>query len=245
MSSVDTIDEVVARLEELDKTLPVTDGVRWFNRLYLDVTLSVRGALPHAHFDAPPFLERLDVFFGNAYFAAADAADAAGGPGGMAHSWAPLFDARHDPRIAPLQYALAGMNAHINHDLAVGVVATCHALGMHPGEAQHRDFDAVNEVLQQTEARVKIWLLTGAIEELDHAVAPADDVAAIWSLKQARAAAWTRAQILWRLQDEPDLTAAYLAMNDRTTELAGRGLLLPLPLGPTPPRATHRRGVTS
>jgi Family of unknown function (DUF5995) len=34
----------------------------------------------------------------------------------------PLFDARHDRRTAPLQFALAGMNAHISHDLAIGVV---------------------------------------------------------------------------------------------------------------------------
>ena len=39
---VHTIDEVIARLKALDQALPPSDGVRWFNRLYLDVTLAVR-----------------------------------------------------------------------------------------------------------------------------------------------------------------------------------------------------------
>ncbi len=227
MEAVTTIDAVVARLQELERGLLPSDGVRWFNRLYLEVTIAVRAYVRERPLEAPPFLEQLDVFFGNAYFAAFDAAE--GHPRDMARSWAPLFEARRDPRIAPLQFALAGMNAHINHDLAMGVVATCQVLGMEPGGAQKHDYDAVNIVLRETEAHVKRWLLTDALKELDHAVGSADDAAAIWSITRARDAAWVRAQILWRLRDEPDLTAAYLEVNDRATELTGRALLLHLP----------------
>jgi len=226
---VTTIDEVVARLEELDGELPPSDGVRWFNRLFLEVTRAVRDYLQQGSFQATPFLERLDVFVGNAYFTALDTA-AEAHPQDVGRAWAPLFDARRDPRIAPLQFALAGMNAHVNHDLAVCVVATCQELGAEPGGPQHHDYNAVNDVVRETEAEVKRWLLTGALEELDHAVAPADDVAALWSIARARGAAWIRAQVLWRLRDDPDLTAAYLEVNDGATELAGRALLLPLPL---------------
>ena len=225
MPTVDTIDQVVQRLQELDGSLPPSDGVRWFNRLYLEVTLAVRDWVRGRPLEAPPFLERLDVFFGNAYFQAFDAA-ASGSQ--VPHAWAPLFQARHDPAIAPLQFALAGMNAHINHDLARGVVATCEALDMQPAKPQHDDYDNVNVILRETEAQVKTWLLTGAVKELDHVVAPADDLAAIWSITRARDAAWVRARVLWRLRDEPELTADYLAVNERATEMAGRAMLLPL-----------------
>jgi hypothetical protein len=228
MPPVGTVDEVVARLERLESELPVSDGVHWFNRLYLEVTLAVRDYLKQHTLKVPPFLERLDVYFGNAYFAAVDGAAAR--PPKVAPAWSPLFDARHDQRIAPLQFALAGMNAHIDHDLAVGVVDTCGALKMEPGDPQHQDYDAVNAILKSTEERVKRWLLTGAVKELDHEVAPADDVAAIFSVTVAREAAWARAQVLWRLRAEHDLTSAYLAVNERTTELAGRAMLLALPL---------------
>lgn len=227
MAPVGTMDEVVARLGQLESSLPVSDGVHWFNRMYLEVTLAVRDYIAHHAQQAPRFLERLVVFYGNAYFAAVDGA--AGHPPKVAPPWSPLLDARHDQRIAPLQFAAAGMNAHVGHDLAVGVVEICKELAMEPGEPQHHDYGGVNTILQPTEDRMKRWLLTGALKELDHDVAPADDVAAIWSVDAVREAAWVRAQVLWRLRDEPQLVSSYLTVNERTTELAGRGMLLPLP----------------
>ncbi len=221
-----TIDEVVARLQTLDQTLPPSDGVRWFNRLYLDVTLAVRDYCRTGPLKAPPFLEDLDVFFGNKFF---DAFDAAASGGRVPACWAPLFDARNDSRIAPLQFALAGMNAHISHDLAIGVVETSQALSVVPtdGCPQHVDYDAVNAILGKTEAQTKQWLLTGAIKELDHVVAPVDDAVAIWSIERARDAAWIRAEVLWHLRGHQTLMDAYLAALDATVGMEGRALLLP------------------
>jgi hypothetical protein len=227
--AVQTIDEVVARLESLEQSLPPSDGVRWFNRLYLDVTLAVRDYCRGGTLAAPPFLEQLDVYFGNRYF---DVFDAAAGGGSLPDCWAPLFDARHDPRIAPLQFAMAGMNAHVSHDLALGVVATCEALGVVPRDdcPQHSDYDAVNSILKTTEAQTKKWLLTGAVKELDHAVAPVDDAVAIWSIERARDAAWVRAEVIWALRDHHALLDAYLAALDATVGMEGRALLLPRPI---------------
>jgi hypothetical protein len=226
MARATTIDDVVAQLQSLEASFKKDDGVRWFNRLYLDVTVSVRNYLRTGQLEAPPFLEDLDVYFGNAYLRAfAAAASHARVPA----AWSPLFEARFDRRIAPLQFAVAGMNAHINHDLALEIVRTCEQLGMDPGEPQHVDYESINGVLKMVESRDKHWLLTGALEEIDHAVAPADDVAAIWSIERARDAAWIRAQVLWRLRGEPGLFQAYADVNERATELGGRAILLPLP----------------
>jgi Family of unknown function (DUF5995) len=222
----DTIDEVIALMQGLDQSLPASDGVRWFNRLYLDVTLAVRSYCQTATLAAPPFLEQLDVLFANEFF---DAYGAAATGGEVPACWAPLFDARDDQRLAPLQFALAGMNAHIGHDLAIAVVETCEALNVTPTDdcPQHVDYDAVNGILSQTEQQTKQWLLTGALKELDHAVAPVDDAIAIWSIDEARAAAWTRAEVLWHLRDHQALTDAYLDALDATVAMEGRALLLP------------------
>jgi hypothetical protein len=221
-----TIDEVVALMQSLEQTLPASDGVRWFNRLYLDVTLAVREYCSTVPLQAPPFLQQLDVLFANQFF---DAYDAAESGGRVPACWAPLFDARHDARIAPLQFALAGMNAHISHDLALGVVETCQALNVVPTDdsPQHVDYDAVNAILGRTEEQTKQWLLTGAIKELDDAVAPVDDAVAIWSIERARDAAWVRAEVLWQLRDHELLKDAYLAALDATVGMEGRALLLP------------------
>jgi hypothetical protein len=222
-----TIDEVVTKLRSLERRIKPDDGVHWFNRLYLEMTLDVRDfARDPANVEAPPFLEELDVYFGNAYFAALDAAESGQRP---ARAWAPLFDARHAKKVAPLQFAMAGMNAHINHDLAIGVVEVADRLGLVPkrGTGAKHDFDAVNVLLKTSEARMKKWLLTDAVAMLDRAVAPADDIAAVWSIERARDAAWVRAEVLWRLRDVPDLERAYVAVNDRATGLAGRAMLVP------------------
>jgi hypothetical protein len=221
-----TIDEVLERLQNLDSTLPPTDGVRWFNRLYLDVTLAVRQYCQTQPLAAPPFLQQLDVYFAGLFFAAFDAAAA---KAAVPDCWAPLFDARHDERIAPLQFAVAGMNAHIGHDLALGVIDTCESLAVTPGgdSPQHQDYNAVNSILATVEGQTKQWLLTGAVQELDHEIAPVDDTVAIWSIARARDAAWLRAEVLWHIRGHRDLFSAYFAALDATVGMECRALLVP------------------
>jgi hypothetical protein len=216
-----TIADALARMEALDRSLPADDGVRWFNRLYLEVTRAVAAREGR---DPDSFLAQLDVEFAGAYFRALDAG------GGPYCAWRPLFEARHSRDIAPVQFALAGMNAHINHDLAVGVCDVCVARDVEPrtGSPEHAEYLAVNPLIADVEARVKTWLLTDALAELDRDFGPVDDVIAIWSVERARDAAWVRAEVLWHLRDLPPLRADYLEVNDRATELASRGLLVPV-----------------
>jgi Family of unknown function (DUF5995) len=208
-------------MEALDHSLPTDDGVRWFNRLYLEVTRAVaesEAATPDS------FVAQLDVEFASAYFRVLDES------GGPHHAWRPLFEARHRRDIAPIQFALAGMNAHINHDLAVGICDVCVARGVEPrtDSPEHAEYLAVNPLIADVEARVKTWLLTDALAELDREFAPVDDVIAIWSVERARDAAWVGAEVLWNLRDLAPLRDAYLEAGDRTTELASRGLLRPV-----------------
>src|SRR5688572_14639476 len=100
----------------IDELLPDDDGLKWFNRLYLRVTVSVRKAVEGATFRDPEFLGALDVVFANLYFDALIAGD------GAPAAWQPLLGARHERGIARIQFALAGMNAHINRDLPLGIV---------------------------------------------------------------------------------------------------------------------------
>jgi hypothetical protein len=149
----DSIAAVLARLQSVAAELAVTDGVSRFNRLYLEVTQAVDTGAQGAAFEDPAFLKALDVSFAGLYFNALAAA-AAGSA--LPRCWAPLFAARSDSHIAPIQFALAGMNAHINRDLPVGLVDTFAAIGVAPTEdgAQHGDFERVNALLATTEKQV-------------------------------------------------------------------------------------------
>jgi hypothetical protein len=219
----DPIAAVVARMEDLAGTLTATDGVARFNHLYLEVTRSTDATLS---FEDRSFLAALDVSFAGLYFAAVDAA-AAGRP--TARCWAPLIAARYDARIAPIQFALAGMNAHINHDLALSLVATSEQAGIDLAEdsPQHRDYLKMNDVLAAVEARVKAEFLTGLVGLADRVLRRIDDVIAMWSVVEARKAAWTNAEILWSLGSEPRLSAAFADALDGSVGFASRGLLVP------------------
>jgi hypothetical protein len=122
------------------------------------------------------------------------------------------------------------MNAHINHDLAIGVCDTCASRGSTPGDPEHKDYDSVNGLISKVEQQMKTWLMTGLLKELDETFNPVDDIVAVWDVERARDAAWIRAQVIWTLRDAPSLQRDYEAVNDRATGLAGRALLIPVGL---------------
>jgi len=110
---VNSIAEAIHRMETIAEALPETDGVACFNRMYLAVTREVGAHLGTGFFADPVFMDRLDVVFANLYLAALDgwATDTSA----VCRSWRALISRRTQPDLAPLQFAVAGMNAHINH----------------------------------------------------------------------------------------------------------------------------------
>jgi hypothetical protein len=220
------VEDAVARMTAIAEVLPPADGIACFNQLYLEVTKSVLAGLGQATFADPAFLAALDVNFANLYFSALSAFDS--GSPATPHAWAPLFDARGSQTIAPIQFALAGMNAHINRDLPVALVTTFTSTGGAPsGESpQHADFERVNALLAATEKQVKENYLDGLARTLDAEFDGVDDVVAMWSVTAARDAAWTNGEVIWHLRGAGPVADAYLAALDRTVGFASRGLLV-------------------
>lgn len=213
-------------MRAIEAGLPEADGVARFNDLYLAVTLEVAAEAGRDGFEDPLFLSRLDVVFADLYFAAVDA-----GAGGrrVSPAWAPLFEARSRPKIAPIQFALAGMNAHINYDLCLALVGTCDQLHvtLERDSPQHRDYLRVNEILAEVEEHVKQRFAFGLIGCADEALGRLDDVLAMWSVARARDAAWAHGEVLWALREWAELRDSYLETLARIVGLGGRGLLLP------------------
>ncbi|MDQ3729656.1 MAG: DUF5995 family protein [Actinomycetota bacterium] len=226
-----TLDEVVERMVALEAALPVGDGVGYFNKLYLEVTRAVVVRLRRGEFEQPRFLEHLAVLFSNAYFRALD--DFERDPAAVSRAWAPLVEARARKRVAPIQFVLAGMNAHINYDLPIGVVETCESFGVSPrdGSAEQRDYLHLNAILGESQEEAKKWLATGLLGVLDRALGQLDDVVASFSVVRAREAAWGHAKVLWQVRDQRELMGAYLDTLEHTVGFAGRGLLAPTLLG--------------
>ncbi|MSP62726.1 MAG: hypothetical protein EXR72_20830 [Myxococcales bacterium] len=197
-----------------------------FNRLYRGVTEGVAAGLASGFFVDGPFVERLDVVFANLYLGALERFES-GARAETPSAWRPLFEARTRKGILPLQFALAGMNAHINRDLAVALVTVCEERGVSPDResAAYDDFVRLNQKLAEPEEGAKRVLATGAIAEVDEALGPADDLLAMWSVARARDAAWTSAEAMWALKGLPFLAEAWLGSHDRMVGFASRALL--------------------
>lgn len=212
-------------MEAIAAPLDPGDGVARFNELYLAVTHAVFEETRNAHYADPEFISRLDIVFADLYFAAVDAA-AAGKA--ISKAWAPLFEKRHVKGIAPIQFAIAGMNAHINHDLAVALVQVCseRKAELEDGSAMHRDYLVVNSTLERVEGEIKARFTTGILGEIDEVAGPLDDVLANWSVARARDNAWLTARTIHALRDKPFLYKQYMLGLGRNVGFAGRALLV-------------------
>ncbi|HKU40732.1 MAG TPA: DUF5995 family protein, partial [Polyangiales bacterium] len=127
--------DVLERLSAINAALPAADGLRWFNTLYTDMTGAVAARAQANGFLDPSFLEALDCNFAELYFAAL--ASFLRDEDSVPAAWRPLFERRFARDLAPVQFALAGVNAHINRDLPVALVTTFQRFA--PGPSREDD----------------------------------------------------------------------------------------------------------
>ncbi|MCI3277391.1 DUF5995 family protein [Streptomyces cylindrosporus] len=218
-----SVDAVVSRMRALDSALPERDGIAVFNRVYLAVTEAVDRRIDTGGFPDRRAAITLDVRFAERYLAAVEAvADERRPPA----CWRPLFQFRRHPGVRPLQFALAGINAHIGHDLALAVVDACRTLDCEPA-ALEDEFDRVGELLVSLEERIREDLMPGP--DLLQIADPLTHLLGSWSLERARDATWTAARALWALRGLPDVAAEFTQRLDTAVGFAGRMLLTPLP----------------
>lgn len=219
-----TIEELLDRMSAVGATLPDGDGVRAFHDMYVRVTELVRDRVAEGHFSDARFMTRLDVVFAGLYLEAV----AAPRP---AHAWNPVLECRRTPRILSIQFALAGMNAHINHDLPVALVRTCRQLGTTlDASGVEEDFQRITGILESVQEQVRRSFFDGVHLQIDSWAAPVSNLVASWSIGRARDAAWTNAHVLWQLDGVEPLRTDFLDRLDRSVGLAGRFLLTPVTL---------------
>jgi len=219
-----SVTDVIARLRDIDDELPSADGAAVFNHMYLTVTETVADGLRGARvFEDPAFMESLDVTFASLWLEAYDAPSAE-----VPKAWAPLFESRHNRSLLPVQFALAGMNSHIEHDLPVAVIRTCRDLNTSPqAPGVHEDFEAVNALLAACEAEIRLSFLTEAAQAADDHFEPIIHLISSWNIDKARDVAWVNVEILWALRHVESLADRYETSLARTVGMSSRYLLTP------------------
>jgi hypothetical protein len=193
-----TIADVIARMQAIDALLPTNDGLKWFNLLYLMVTQQVDLHPPGGAWQSPVWLTRLDVVFAGLYFSAvAGFLDGRSVPS----AWNALFEARYRTGIDRIQFALAGMNAHINHDLALALLATDDELKVDPGidSLEFADYQSVNGLLNTVMPSALTMLATDTLGVLAQDTGKVGRLLAFWNICSARDLAWDFANHLHSL----------------------------------------------
>ena len=223
----ESIADVVTIMQTIDSLCGNGDGLKWFNLLYMQVTQAVGVRVNASGFLNPAWMATLDVGFAGYYFRAIQSSLSGQSTPGC---WQALFDRRDQTELARVQFALAGMNAHINHDLPQAVLSQCRAEQIEPahGTTQYNDFTALNTTLDglipQAERDMHLRLLGDALPR----VSTVDIAVCAFSMSVAREAAWDNAEALWRLGDMMPACAAYLESLDGLTLAASEALLIPV-----------------
>jgi hypothetical protein len=223
-----SISDVLQTLQAINTTCVDADGLKWFNWLYLQVTQAVEAQVAAGGFTDPAWLAQLDVQFARFYFSALKSS-LSGEP--TPTCWQVLFASRNQAAVARIQFAFAGINAHINHDLPEAIVATCQVTGTtpDPSGAHYGDYTALNSTLDRLIESAKVTLnvrLPGG--ELPP-ISRLEDTIAAWSVSAARESAWQNAEHLWQLRTIPSLAASFVDMLDGLTTVISKALLVPVP----------------
>ena len=226
-----SVADVMQTMQRIDAACIDGDGLKWFNWLYLQVTQAAETRILTAGFSDPVWLAQLDVQFARLYFTALQSALDGNAAQPLPGCWRALFDRRGQIQTARIQFALAGINAHINHDLPMAIVATCEATGTVPqhGSTQYNDYTALNATLDGLIESAKHTLNVRLLGDVLPPASNVEDTIAAWSVSAAREAAWKNAEILWHLRAVPLLASNFMDTLDGLTTVAGKTLLVPAP----------------
>ncbi len=214
----------MARMEAIEASLPAGDGVACINHMILGFTRQVAANVTGGFFADAVFLTALDVVFANIYLDAVNALTTQ--PQAFPTAWAPLLESRGNTDIEPIQFALAGMNAHINHDLPVALITTCAQMGTAPDDGSHHDdYQKVNQLLDAAEQSVRQSFESGLVLAADRHLQAVANLVANWSITSARDGAWDNAQALWAIRDVGYAQHLLLDTMAHTVGMASRCLL--------------------
>lgn len=233
---VHTVEDVVAALRAIrdqaaeDIRAPKIDGISCFSRLYATITENVLATLDGTHptrsFADEAFLTRLDIEFARRYLAAIVAYERRDGT--VPECWKVLFDHRRDQSIGHVNFAACGVNAHVNLDLALALLATWEDFP--PTPARRADYDRVNDIFaeEMDDLREDFDAFLAGTREgglLDRLGNSLSDLL----VRTTRGLAWEAAERVWAHRADPAAyrreLAAETARLDNAAQALGRMVL--------------------
>jgi uncharacterized protein DUF5995 len=137
-----------------------------------------------------------------------------------------LFKRAGDERLSRLVAAMLGVNAHINHDLALALIATWDETGPPTDDRIHPDYLLINQIFYEEIPPLRRRFSSDWQLELDEFAGPLDDWSQRVLVRVTRAHAWDQARHLWELRDDRDDFEQARRTMDRAASLLGEWVIV-------------------
>jgi hypothetical protein len=203
------------------------DGIAAFTTLYERITCGVQKAVESGLFEAGDFIKDLDVAFACRYLSALHALESGGT---VPRCWRVLFDVRSKESVPTLNYAMAGVNAHVNFDLTFALLTTWDQHSS-PAErdAQHRDYCRINDIFYANMDALRAEFESPLSEYPDGSVPDwAGNMIGDFLVRTTRDFAWHQAMKMWPRRDDDGWTDYYdteEARQDHIAAWVGHGII--------------------
>lgn len=183
-----TLVEVIPAMREMMKARQREGSRRAiFLSLYMSVTDAIGQRVREGGFQDPVWVERYGVAFANLYLRAVDSyASGTWTP----KAWRRAFDCADNRSALVLQDLLLGVNAHINHDLALALIEAGIDDRRDERYADHTSVNAVLESLTNQAQQQIAEAYAPGLANFDALGGDVDEMVAAFSIARAREHAW-------------------------------------------------------
>jgi hypothetical protein len=215
-----SIDDAITALVMLEQTFRRQHDRRAiFATAYLAITRAIKQSIADGLFRDPAWVERYALCFANLYRTALLAFEQ-GNMDALPKAWRFAFEISKNNRALAIQDLVLGINAHINHDLPLALIAVT----IDPNRPiRYSDHCKVNDVLRAAtdpmQQRIG-QLYAPILNLLDQACDHLDEDIACFSVEKARESAWLAAVALANAHDDTERSALRAGLNDRSAVLA-------------------------
>jgi hypothetical protein len=202
--------EAHAALDQVAETLlHAGDARAAFPDIYAVITLrvAIEVARPDGPFQEPTWISRLAGRFCTRYLETLRWA--IDGSAQDTSAWASAYDSAGADGMPPVQHALLGLSAHINHDLAIGIHATIVEHG-------HADDRAMIARYKHDHDYVNALLDASIPEAFDRLIKRHHCATTVWLDRAGRLTRWCTMELLsrWRAQVWVEVEALLAARTD-------------------------------
>lgn len=219
-ASYQTVPQVIESFEWLETYFIRNEDLRGvFATAYLHITKSINEALNSGHFEDRSWTQSYLTRFANLYREALLNFELET-DGFVAKAWRISFDLADKKEGLILQHLLLGINAHINHDLAIAL----HQVKIDPNRHQkYSDHTRVNAILEESTNELKRKVAdkyAPILNSIDRALGSLDDDVTSFSIPKAREHAWSFAIAFTAAQSKDEQNILLKSLDEQAAVLA-------------------------